>query len=229
MNHQLENLKKVYLPPSEGQPSLFQIWEEGGARDDSVTPSTYSTEYRSWMTEKLVAELDRGEGGGLLSLGCGNAAVESEIARKGYRVLGVDAMEEAVVLAKAKGVDAVCADIGQWSPDEPWSVIYMDGVLGHLYDPGKGLRPAMERIRAWLAPARDAGVATFVASNDATNNGALAQPAPGIAGFHWLSAEYMRDEAIAAGYDDVTVEEIHYKRPRSGDRVRSIIIAHTYP
>ncbi|MFI0421887.1 class I SAM-dependent methyltransferase [Spongiactinospora sp. 9N601] len=227
MNRQLENLEKVYLPPAEGQPSLFQIWEQGGARDDSVTPSTYSAEYRAWMTGTLTAALDRAPGGGLLSLGCGNAAVEAEIARRGYRVLGVDAMAEAVLLAKAKGVEAVCADIGRWSPDAHWPVIYMDGVLGHLYEPGAGLCPVLSRIRSWRTLPGGGG-ATLVASNDAPNDGAPAQPAPGVPGFHWLSGEYMRDQALAAGYDDVALEQVVYRRPRSGDRVRSIIIARAH-
>lgn len=223
-NEQLAKLTEFYLPGQDGKPNLFEIWEDGGARGDSVTPSTYSAEYRNWMRAKLIAELDR-TGGGMLSLGCGNAVIESEIARAGYRVLAVDALAEAVELAQAKGVDAVRADINAWSPEEGWSLIYMDGVLGHLYTPAEGLRPVMERIRSWLASAADGRAATFLASNDGSRNGEPAQPAPGVAGFHWLSAGYMRDEALAAGFDQVATEEFRYSRPVSGDRLRSIIVA----
>jgi SAM-dependent methyltransferase len=223
---QREDLVNFYLGETGDGSNIFDVWEGGGARGDSVTPSTYSAEYRHWMCDRLLTELARCNAGGLLSLGCGNAAVEVGVAREGYRVLGVDAIEEAVELARAKGIDALCADIMRWSPNEVWSVIYMDGVLGHLYDPQTGLQGIMRRIRSWLTPSSDSGKATFIASNDAPNNGGQAQPAPGVNGFYWLSVNYLRDQALAAGFSDVETEEFHYQRPLSGDRERSIIVAH---
>jgi hypothetical protein len=46
------------------------------------------------MADRLAAALDL-NAGGLLSLGCGNAAVEAEVVRRGYDVLAIDAMPEA--------------------------------------------------------------------------------------------------------------------------------------
>src|SRR5262245_4666692 len=120
-NH--SDLTNFYLKNCDGKSSLFEIWEAGGARGDSVTPSTYSPQYRDWMRDKLAVEAHR-NGGRLLSLGCGNAAVEAELVRQGVSVLAVDALEEAVVLARRKGVDAVCADIFEWEPAQTWPVIY---------------------------------------------------------------------------------------------------------
>jgi SAM-dependent methyltransferase len=219
-----DDLIKFYISGDPGKPNIFQVWEHGGSRGDSVTPSTYSSEYQDWMCGKLVAELER-NGGGLLSLGCGNAAVEARVARRGFRVVALDAMDEAVALARRKGLEAFCADIYQWEPDDPWSVVYIDGVLGHLYDPEVGLVPVMERIRSWLGPRVDSasGVATIIASNDAPNNGAETQKAPGVNGFYWLSAEYLRDQALKAGFAEAVVEDFKYKRPVSGERVRAIM------
>lgn len=217
-----EDLTNFYLKNAGGDANLFEIWEEGGARGDSVTPSTYSAEYRKWMTDRLIAELEK-TGGGLLSLGCGNAAVEAEVVRRGFRVLAVDAMQEAVVLAKGKGVDAVCADIYQWAPDESWSVVYMDGLLGHLYDSKRGLLPILERVQSWLTPADGADRATLIASNDAPKDGSEAQKAPGVDGFHWLSCSYMHDQALMAGFESVATDEFCYERPISGERVRAVI------
>jgi len=219
------DLARFYLPQEDGEPNLFEIWEDGGARGDSVTPSTYSAEYRTWMVDKLAAEVERNHCTGLLSLGCGNGAVEGEIVRRGYRVVGVDAMAEAVALAKAKGVEAVHADLNVWQPDEAWSLIYMDGVLGHLYDPSTGLQHILKRVRSWLTPTLGPATATFVASNDSTNNGAPVQPAVTVHGFHWLSAAYLHDQALSAGFADIATEEFRYQRPQSGERVRSIIVA----
>ncbi|MER7763538.1 class I SAM-dependent methyltransferase [Streptomyces sp. NPDC097619] len=224
-NH--EDLVRFYAAGNAGEKSIFEVWEDGGSREDSVTPSTYSREYRDWMTARLLAELEL-NGGGLLSLGCGNAAVEAEVARRGHRVLALDAMEDAVALARRKGLEAVCADIYQWEPAEPWSVIYIDGVLGHLLDPREGLTPVLERIRSWLAPGPGSrsGRASLVASNDAPRDGGEFQKAPKVDGFHWLSAPYLRDQALKSGFDTAETDEFRYSRPFSGERVRAVMTAH---
>ncbi|GJF28397.1 hypothetical protein KNE206_10970 [Kitasatospora sp. NE20-6] len=219
-NAQLDDLVDFYLPQRADEPSLFEIWERGEARGDSVTPSTFSPEYRTWMRGVLVGELRRHSATGMLSLGSGNAAVESDVQRDGYRVLAVDAMAEAVAIARSKGIEAVRADITVWTPEEHWPVVYMDGLLGHLLVDG-GL-PVLSRIRSWLAAG---GHGTLVASNDSTRNGEPVQQAPGVTGFHWLSEEYLRDQALAAGFAEVEVETFHYRRPLSGDRARSVIVA----
>jgi len=176
------------------------------------------------MCDKLIAELRR-TGGALLSIGCGNAAVEAELVRQGFSVLAVDALEEAVISARRKGVDALCADICQWEPERTWPVIYMDGVLGHLYDEQHGLRSALERVRSWMAPAPGAPAA-LVSSNDSTKNGDPAQKAPGVDGFYWLTASYMRTQALESGFSQSWTEEFRYQRPVSGERVRSVMVAH---
>jgi SAM-dependent methyltransferase len=227
---QLDALAEIYICREPGQASLFEIWESGGARGDSVTPSTYSAEYREWMTDKIIQTLDEADGMELLSLGCGNAAVEAKMVRKGYRVLGVDVLQEAVDLAQAKGVPTVRADITTWTPTALWPVIYMDGVLGHLYNVEDGLRPTLSRVRSWLGKAvaeDDRRVqATLIASNDTSRDGRPAQPAPGLNGFHWLSGEYLQEQALAVGFDDVSVEPFVYDRPQSGPRTRAVLMAH---
>lgn len=224
-SNKLDELLAFYRPQIDGEPNLFEIWENGGSRGDSVTPSTYSPEYRGWMSAKLVRRLEWNGVAGMLSLGCGNAAVEADVVRAGYRVVGVDALPEAVELAKSKGIEAVQADLSTWSPAEGFSVIYMDGVLGHVYDPETGIEPILRRIRSWLVPGKS-GVATFVASNDDTQDGSAAQPAPNVRGFFWLSAGYLGDQALSAGFDKVEIEHFHYRRPKSGERRRSVIVAH---
>jgi SAM-dependent methyltransferase len=225
----LDALTDFYITGQPGRENLFEIWENGGARGDSVTPSTYSPEYREWMVDKLIEPIDEASGTGLLSLGCGNAAVEVKLVRKGYRVLCVDALQEAVDLARAKGVTAVRADICTWTPAEPWSLVYMDGVLGHLYDAEEGLVPVLSRVRSWLAAGVAAGVGwdqgTLIASNDATPDGSPALAAPGVNGFHWLSCEFLREQALAAGFDEASVEQFVYDRPQSGMRTRAVLTA----
>jgi hypothetical protein len=227
-SEQLRELAAFYTGRGDGESTLFEIWERGEARGDSVTPSTYCAEYRRWMRDKLVEVLDEHGAAGLLSLGSGNAAVESEVHGKGYRVLCVDVVQQAVDLARAKGLEAVRADVTRWAPAEPWPVIYMDGVLGHLYTAADGILPVLGRVRSWLtgpgSPAGGRG-GSLVASNDSPRNGGPAQPAPGVAAFHWLSGAYLRDQALRAGFVSASVQTYVYERPLSGRRARSVLVA----
>lgn len=71
----LEQLRRFYLRTTDHNENLFDIWERGDARGDSVTPSTYSAKYRRWMTDLLLEHLWI-QPGGMISVGSGNATVE---------------------------------------------------------------------------------------------------------------------------------------------------------
>ncbi|HEX4811575.1 MAG TPA: class I SAM-dependent methyltransferase [Nonomuraea sp.] len=220
-------LRAFYLTNVDGAQSIFHVWEDGGAKGDSVTPSTYSTAYREWMVDRL-RELVRENGvpangtPALLSVGCGNAAVEAALVADGYTVLGVDALDEAVALARKKGVRAVRADVLSWTPPGgTCPVIYADGLLGHLYDPVTGVRPALERFRSWLPPSGG----TLLISNDGPRTGAEVEPHPEVPGFAWLSSSFLCRQAKEAGFDDVSSSLFTYERPISGPRDRVIVTA----
>lgn len=219
-----ESLRAFYLSNTANEQSIFHIWEGGGAKGDSITPSTFSRSYRVWMSDLLRKFLIESESDapGLLSVGCGNAAVEAALVRLGFRVLGVDALEVPVQLARAKGVDAVCADVVTWTPPpEPWNVVYADGVFGHLYDSDKGVRHVMERFRSWLPE----GGGAFVLSNDGPRTDDDVEPHPDVPGFVWLSRSYLHSQVEAAGFHDVSSTHFTYERPLSGHRDRVIVTA----
>jgi hypothetical protein len=158
--------------------------------------------------------------GGLVSIGSGNAVIEAEIHRAGFRVLAVDVFVEAVELARGKGLEAVQADVRQWTPPPAtWTVVYADGVLGHLYDPDDELLSVLGEMRSWLAPS--AGV--LVISNDRPRNVADVEPAPGVPGFHWLSEEFLRKQTAAVGFDELACIGFSYQRPLSGRRERAVL------
>lgn len=221
MSATLEDLEKFYAANGRQSRSIFDVWEHGDARGDSVTPSTYSAEYRTMMMDLLLGELASNDSKRLLSLGCGNAVIEARIADLGHEVLAVDAMPEAVELARKKGLTALQADVETWSPEPGgWPVVYADGLLGHLYDIETGSLPVLARIRDWLA-----GGGTLIASNDAPKNGAATEAAPGVNAFHWLAEEYLVEQARAAGFSSATSLGFDYDRPLSGARHRSVLIA----
>jgi SAM-dependent methyltransferase len=221
----IDQLRTFYLCDGGQELSLFDIWEGGAANGDSVTPSTYSVKYRQWMVKFLCDVLARTKPPTLLSVGCGNAFVEADVARAGYDVLCVDVLEEAVDIARRKGLNARHADVSTWVPEVGrWGVVYADGLLAHLYDQEDGLRPILKHLHGWIAP----GTGILVISNDSARDGLDAQPAPGVPA-HWLSADYLTAQCREAGFDDVQSTIYTYNRPLSGPRDRAIITARVAP
>lgn len=217
---QIRTFRDFYLQDNEGRPSIYHIWEEGRGRGDVTTPAQSSTAYRKWMGGVLRGFLAESADPGLLSVGCGNAMIESGLAADGFRVLGVDALEQAVDLARAKGVDAVCADVLAWTPPPgPWTVIYADGILGHLYDRGTGVRKVLERFRSWLP---DGGV--LVISNDPPRSDAEVQEHPDLPYF-FLSRSYLHRQVEECGLRGVTSTVFTYQKPLSGPRDRVVVTA----
>jgi protein-L-isoaspartate O-methyltransferase len=132
----LELLKNFYLGEEPEVETLFDMWERGEARDDSITPSAFCPEYRAWMVQRIHRLLHTTGGRDVLSVGCGNGFIEAELHKAGLSVLAIDVMPVAVRLARRKGVNAVVGDARRWRPPhEHWDLIYADGLLGHLIEP----------------------------------------------------------------------------------------------
>ena len=216
---QVRAVRDYYLHNNGGEPSIYHIWERGAGRGNVTTPATSSPPYQQWITDLLRGFLAESPDPRLLSVGCGNGVIEARIAAEGVRVLGVDAMEPAVELAQAKGIEAVCADVLSWSPpSEPWTVIYADGSVGHLYDPSLGLRHVIERFKSWLP---EGGV--FVLSNDPPWSGdADVEKHPDLA-YWFLSQPYLHREVEACGFRDVTSTVFTYQKPETGPRDRIVV------
>ncbi len=218
---QIRALRAYYLHDNDGEPSIYHIWERGSGRGDVTTPATSSSAYRQWMGDVLRGFLAESPDPGLLSLGCGNAMIEAGIAVDGFRVLGVDALEHAVELAAAKGVDAVRADVLSWTPPPgPWTVLYADGILGHLYDSGTGVRNVLKRFQSWLAEG-----GALVISNDPPRTGAELQENPKVPRYFWFSLPYLHRQVEECGFRDVTSTLFTYDKPLTGPRDRVIVTA----
>ncbi|HTA05469.1 MAG TPA: methyltransferase domain-containing protein [Solirubrobacteraceae bacterium] len=219
----LENdLRSFYLTGSE-EMSIYEEWEHGIARGDSTTPSISSPTYRWWILEHLRNALDRDRKNLLLSLGAGNAFVERVLGREGYPVLAVDALDEAVELARQAGVPAICQNLYTWDArPRYWDVVYADGLLGHLHDGNDGAHRALCRFYDWLKPTGG----TVVISNDAPKTDEPVQQSANVPGFYWLSTGWIAAELKRAGFNRVSTATIVYRRPLTGPRSRAIITAH---
>jgi SAM-dependent methyltransferase len=85
-----------------------------------------------------------------IDLGCGPGRMTEQLTLDGVSVLGVDAAPGAVGLARARGVNVVCADLFDALPGEStWSTALLaDGNVGIGGDPVRLLR----RVRDLLCP-----------------------------------------------------------------------------
>jgi SAM-dependent methyltransferase len=77
----------------------------------------------------------------LLDVGCGPATITADLATRVGSVLGVEATERAVALAREAGVDCVLGDVHALDlPDDSFDVVHAHQVLQHVTDPVQALR-----------------------------------------------------------------------------------------
>lgn len=202
--------------------SIYQIWEQGGAFNDSITPSTYSREYQSHIQlkiERLTTTGDR-----IFSIGCGNAAIEGMLCKSGRHVFAIDCNEEAVSLARRKGVAAEQGDFLKMPPGglSEFDLVYADGLVGHLCDARTGLQPFL----AGVERARLRTKARLLISNDAPRTpGAPLEPHGSVEGFWLVAHDHLAHRLRDVGFDILETYTFPYHRPQSGLRDRSICIA----
>jgi len=199
--------------------SIYDIWEQGGHHGDSVTPSTYSEAYRRMMVA-LIQRYVGERGVRIISLGCGNAAVEGDLVQRGYDVTGLDMNIEAVNYAKKKKVKAICGDFYTYEPEEKFDIVYADGFFGHLYNVQNNVSSVFERITEVILKRK--GV--IVVSNDAPRDTlAEVQKHPHVPDFHFLAPNYLARQAKSAGLQNIEVNTFYYARPISGVCPRAIL------
>ncbi len=211
-----------YSKPREEGINIYDIWEEGKAYRDSITPSIYHLPYRKFITSKIKSLVDHDYTAHILSVGSGNAFVERDLHQQGYSILASDPNPDAMKLANKKGVPFVLADINQWEPEEKnFALIYCDGVMGHLYKPEIGFQTLFRRLRGWFLP----NSGKILISNDAAVIDTPVHPHPNVKGFYWFSPEYLCSELSKAGFDEVESEIFVYPRPLTGNKERVIVRA----
>lgn len=221
----LDRVHSYYCSPRsvDGQMlTIYDIWEQGGAFDDSITPSTYSPEYRSHLAMKIRSL--SGPGASVFSIGCGNAFVEYDLLCAGLRVHAIDCNAEAVDLAARKGIESRAVDYFELEPGAlaDIDVVYADGFLGHVFETGRGL----DRFFEQLAILRPKPGAWLVFSNDAPRRRtAMFAAHEKVEDFWFISKTYLAGALETYGYANREAYYFPYLRPLSGMRDRTICVA----
>ncbi|NEO39599.1 MAG: hypothetical protein F6J90_26005 [Moorea sp. SIOASIH] len=75
----LVSTENYYSKPRQEGQNIYDIWEEGKAYQDSITPSIYTPQYRKFITTIIKSLVDYDYSKPILSVGSGNAFVERDL------------------------------------------------------------------------------------------------------------------------------------------------------
>jgi SAM-dependent methyltransferase len=79
--------------------------------------------------------LDPKPGEAILDLGCGDGVLTEKIVEAGAKVIGVDASEEMIAVAKGRGIDAYVADAQALDFDSQFDAVFSNAALHWMLDP----------------------------------------------------------------------------------------------
>ncbi len=119
-------------------------------------PREYPIRYERELIPRLQA---LGCGANLLDLYCGHGREAEMFADAGFRVLGVDVLNEVIERARRyaqeAGFDAefLTADVDRWEPETPgWDVVYSSLWMFSTIPDRSARHRWLERLSTWLAP-----------------------------------------------------------------------------
>lgn len=199
---------------------IFDRWEKGEPQEDSTTASVCSVHYRQYILEIVKSVLNNDDV--IISIGAGNGFTEKLLSESGFRIYCFDIDEYAVKLCKEKGLNACCADffsLSSISFPSP-SLIYMDGVLGHLFTNKKGLQPFFSHIRSIMN-----GESYFLLFSFDDILKAHCEPHIDVKGYFHLSSKLVHCFLKKNGFTKNCDYIFEYYRPISGMRKRRIILS----
>jgi SAM-dependent methyltransferase len=200
-------LTRFYTVRRDAYPSIYDAWEEERPYQQWATPAVTDRAYRNRVASLIREAIMDRPAARILSVGCGNAFVEGILAAEGFEIDGVDLHERSVLLAGRRGVHAEVGDVMNWTPRSPdYDLLFIDGVLGHLYDPDSpALILALSRMRKWVA----AGGMMIIA-NDLCGESERVIPSTTGVEFYRFSQGFLVESLASAELTCRSVETYHY-------------------
>jgi len=209
----------IYEKPVLDGKSRFQLWEEGLAFGSSITPSTFSPEYRKQFIKILINLLPNKHFKKILALGCGNAKIEKDLHDIGYDILATDISEHALELAQNKGLNTKLLNAKKSMPFETnsFDIIFSDGVIGHLFDENQSIDYLLQNSLNILS----SGGALVIANDQPTKSNIEIQKHDNL-DVYWISQKYLEKVLEQNGFEAVQSFIIPYARPGYDTRHRVI-------
>ncbi len=101
------------------------------------SPTDYATHaaFVPALGAAVLELLDPQPGETILDLGCGDGALTEHIVAAGAKVLGVDASEEMIASARARGIEAYVADAQALDFDRQFDAVFSNAALHWMLDP----------------------------------------------------------------------------------------------
>jgi SAM-dependent methyltransferase len=94
-----------------------------------------------------LALLDPKPGEAILDLGCGDGVLTEKIAAAGAKVIGVDASDEMVAAARARGLEAYVADAQALDFTGQFDAVFSNAALHWMLDPEAVARSVLRALR----------------------------------------------------------------------------------
>jgi SAM-dependent methyltransferase len=200
-------LTRFYTMRRKAYLSIYDAWEDERPYRHWATPAVTDRVYRHHVAGLIRDAIVNRPAARILSVGCGNAFVEGLLAAEGFDIHAVDLHERSVLIARRRGVQAEVGDIMSWTPQTTeYDLIFIDGVLGHLYDPDSPtLVLALSRMRKWMA-----ADGVMIIANDICGEDERVVPSTTGIQFYRFSQEFLVESLAFAELIFRSVETYHY-------------------
>jgi len=200
--------------------TVYADWEQG---INDALPRTLSI--RSKGYRRIIRTIfNRCQGNKILSIGSGTGVFEKELQAVGYSILASDNHLSAVDLCIEKELNTILFDVMKmeythtFSPD----IIYLDGVLGHLWTPDN-LNPLV-----WQRLANINKSSLLLLSNDISDDAHINWKVTGMPNEHFFRPPkgWFCSDAEHNGWHQVLSTIIPYRR-RDAWRQREVLVLAT--
>jgi SAM-dependent methyltransferase len=160
-------MSSVATAPQQGVDTLFSVRRQASRSDMAIESRFYDWQRAHGMQPEsargnvdLYDALARDLGGPILEIGCGTGRVATELAERGYEVVGLDANPHALRAAERRlasgrsetGVDLVEGDMRGFDLGRAFSLVVLDGDTFQRLTDARSQRDCLACIARHLSP-----------------------------------------------------------------------------